>query len=77
VTYKTFAAYQAATGNDPHGLAGLNPLLVSTTKPDLHLQSTSPVIDRGQNLAVSGTLDIDGQPRIQGGIIDLGADEVR
>jgi hypothetical protein len=77
VTYKTFAAYQAASGNDTNGLVGLNPRLVSTTLPDLHLQSTSPVIDRGQNLAVSGILDIDGQPRIQGGTIDLGADEVR
>jgi Right handed beta helix region len=77
VPYKTFAAYQAACGNDANGLAGVNPLLVSTKKPDLHLQLTSPAINRGQNLTASGKLDIDGQPRIQGGTIDLGADEVR
>jgi parallel beta-helix repeat protein len=77
VEYSTFADYKATSGNDAHGLAGVNPLLVSTKKPNLHLQSASPAINRGRNLNVSGQLDIDGQPRIQGGTIDLGADEVR
>jgi hypothetical protein len=27
VTYTTFAAYQAASGNDAHGLAGVDPLM--------------------------------------------------
>ena len=76
VTYTTFAAYQSGSGNDANGLVGSDPLLVSTTTPDLHLQFTSPAIDRGQNLVESGTLDIDGQNRIQN-IIELGADEVR
>ena len=76
VTYTTFAAYQSGSGNDTNGLVGSDPLLVSTTTPDLHLQSTSPAIDRGQNLVESGTLDIDGQNRIQN-IIELGADEVK
>ncbi len=77
VTYTNFAAYQQATGNDAHGLAGVDPLLVSTAAPDLHLQSASPAIDRGQTLTEAGSLDIDGQPRVQGTAIDLGADEVR
>ncbi|HEX7620433.1 MAG TPA: right-handed parallel beta-helix repeat-containing protein [Anaerolineales bacterium] len=77
VTYTTFASYQAASGNDVQGLAGVDPLLVSTTTPDLHLQSTSPAIDRGQTLVEAGPLDIDGQSRVQGLAIDLGADEVR
>ncbi len=77
VTYSTFAAYQSGSGNDTNGLVGTDPLLVNPGAGDLHLQSTSPAIDRGQNLTESGTLDIDGQTRIQGPAIDLGADEVR
>lgn len=77
ITYSTFAAYQSATGNDADGLAGVDPLLVNLTTPDLHLQPTSSAIDRGQNMTQSGTVDIDGQVRIQGAAIDLGADEVR
>lgn len=77
VTYTTFAAYQSATGNDANGLAGVDPLLVNLTAPDLHLQISSPAIDHGQNLTEAGPLDIDGQARIQGTAIDIGADEVR
>lgn len=77
VTYTTFAAYQAGSGNDAHGTAGVDPLLVSLTTPDLHLQFTSPAINDGFNLTQSGTTDMDGQARIQGSIIDIGADEVR
>ena len=77
VTYTTFAAYQSATGNDANGLAGVDPLLVNLTAPDLHLQINSPAIERGQNLTEAGPLDIDGQARIQGTAIDIGADEVR
>jgi len=43
---------------------------------DLHIASTSPAIDRGVSVN-AGTLDIDGQPRVRGSAIDLGADEVR
>jgi hypothetical protein len=73
--YTGFSAYRAGTGNDPHSRF-VNPRLVSTSLPNLHLQATSPAIDKGQNLAAAGTKDIDGQPRIQN-IIDVGADEVR
>ena len=43
---------------------------------DLHIATTSPAIDRGVGVD-AGSLDIDGQPRVQGTAIDLGADEVR
>ena len=76
VSYSTFAAYQSGSGNDAGSLNGLDPLLVAAASGNLHLQSASPAIDAGQNLAESGSFDIDGEARIQN-VIDLGADEVR
>jgi hypothetical protein len=52
-----------------------NPQLVNTYL-DMHIAFTSPAIDRGVSVS-AGALDIDGQPRVQGLAIDLGADEVR
>ena len=75
VAYSNFAAYQSGSGNDANGLIGQNPLFVSGTTPDLHLLSSSPAIDNGQNLAEAGNVDIDGEARIQN-VIDMGADEV-
>lgn len=73
--YTSFAAYRSATGNDSHSRF-VNPLMTSTTLPDLHLRTTSPAVDAGQNLATSGTRDIDGEPRSHN-IMDVGADEVQ
>jgi len=44
---------------------------------DLHLQSGSPCINSGDPLIYIGpdSVDIDGQPRVMGGIVDMGADE--
>ncbi|MCL5256307.1 MAG: Ig-like domain-containing protein [Chloroflexi bacterium] len=54
-----------------------NPQFVSST--DLHLQLTSPCIDKGDNTAVpSGvTTDLDGNPRIFNGTVDMGAYEAQ
>lgn len=70
-----FAAYRVASGNDANGLSGQDPLLVDAAAGDLHLQANSPAIGKGESLSEAGTLDIDGQPRVQT-TIDLGADEV-
>jgi hypothetical protein len=77
ITYLSFADYRQGTGNDTHSLIGLDPLLVDTAAPDLHLQPTSPAIDQGGDMAQAGQLDIDGQPRRQGTAVDWGADEIR
>lgn len=74
--YSTFGNYQNGSGNDANGFVGQDPLFVSTTTPDLHLRTGSPAIDNGQNLTEAGSVDIDGDIRIQN-TIDLGADEVQ
>ncbi|MGR8933160.1 MAG: right-handed parallel beta-helix repeat-containing protein [Gammaproteobacteria bacterium] len=74
--YSGFNAYRAATGNDAHS-SFVDPLLVSNTAPfNLHLQALSPAIDSGVTLKAAGQLDIDGQARVQGLTIDIGADEL-
>lgn len=43
---------------------------------DFHLSSSSMCVDAGDNAWLEGVdLDLDGQPRIQGGTVDIGADE--
>jgi uncharacterized protein (TIGR01370 family) len=73
-THTGFTAYRAASGNDANS-AFVDPELVNIAVPDLHLQAISPAIDAGQNLAAVGSYDIDGQARINGGAVDVGADE--
>ena len=77
VTYSTFSAYQSASGNDATSLIGLDPFLVDPAAGDLHLNTGSPAINAGENLPSDqmGTLDIDGDARIIGGVVDIGADE--
>lgn len=43
---------------------------------DFHLQSSSPAIDAGNtDTAIIGTEDIDGEPRVKGSAVNIGADE--
>jgi hypothetical protein len=54
-----------------------DPLFVDAENGDYHLQSGSPCIDVGDNsLVPAGTsTDLDGNPRIQNGTVDMGAYE--
>jgi hypothetical protein len=52
-----------------------DPLFVDFANGNLRLQSNSPCINAGNNAYVSGTTDLDGNPRIVGGMVDLGAFE--
>ena len=50
------------------------PLFVNVTN-DYHLQSNSLCINSGNNTFVVGTNDLDGNPRVVGGAVDIGAFE--
>ena len=51
------------------------PLFIDYTNGNLHLQSDSPCINAGNNAYVTTTTDLDGNPRIVSGAVDIGAYE--
>jgi hypothetical protein len=52
-----------------------DPAFVDAAAGDYELESDSPCINAGDNYYVSTTNDLDGNPRISGGIVDMGAYE--
>ena len=51
------------------------PLFVNLAGGDFHLQPNSPCINSGNNAYVNSAIDLDGNPRIVGGTVDIGAYE--
>jgi len=51
------------------------PLFVNLAGGDYHLQSNSPCINSGNKSYVTTSTDLDGNPRIVGGTVDIGAYE--
>lgn len=61
----------------PSGLGNItnDPAFVNPAGGDFHLQTNSPCINSGKNAYVSVTSDLDGNVRILGGTVDIGAYE--
>jgi len=67
--------YTCTTFNLGTGCFTNPPLFVNESGGDLHLQSNSPCINSGNNAYATVTNDFDGNPRIVGGTVDIGAYE--
>ncbi len=65
------------TTPDPGGAGNITaaPLFINLAAGDFHLQTNSPCINSGNNANASGANDLDGNPRIAGGTVDIGAYE--
>lgn len=74
-TYTGFAAYKTGTGNDAHSKFA-DPLFLNAAANDFHLTTSSPAVDAGlTDASLIGTLDIAGNPRVQGAGVNMGAYE--
>jgi predicted outer membrane repeat protein len=74
----TPGGYGGATGNiTENNCIHSDPLFLDAANSDYHLQAGSPCIDAGDNSLVPEgiTTDLDGNPRIQNGTVDIGAYE--
>ncbi len=58
------AGWDLTLGTDGGGNIDADPLFVAPLNGDLHLDLASPAVDAGNNLSVTVTTDLDGNPRL-------------
>jgi predicted outer membrane repeat protein len=76
--YDGYSTYNyCCTDQDPAGAGNItnDPAFVNWQNSDFHLTANSPCINSGDNLYVTATNDLDGNPRIVGSTVDIGAYE--
>jgi hypothetical protein len=69
--------YCCTTPLPTNGLGNItsDPLFVDLAGGNLRLQADSPCVNTGNNASVTNSADLDGGPRISGGVVDIGAYE--
>jgi hypothetical protein len=72
--WNSFLNYCATTPAPTNGV-GNAPLFVDGVGGNFHLQAVSPCINAGNNAYLASAKDFDGNPRIVGGTVDIGAYE--
>jgi PKD repeat protein len=75
--YQDCSLNNCCTTPDPGGIGNFTspPLFVNQASGNLRLQTNSPCINAGNNIFAVGSTDLDDNPRIQGGAVDIGAYE--
>ena len=73
--YSSYDAWKTACSGDANSTIGIDPILQSTTLPNLHIQSSSSAKNSGTVISaeINGTTDIDGNARIVNAKISKGA----